>query len=215
MEVWVDEEPKTVGIIGGENYQLFIDRIKFGAVGTTGSLKANDYIGYMQNFIYDDLEIFSLLKGQNSNGKWIVKYPFDQLPLLTYKPVTLTTSDTYLQLPTLFKSRTMKIMFKFKTRESNGLMLYHTGSDNDAIAIELSNGQVRLAYNFGGRDMFTSVDTPMLNDNMWHTLMVSLKDNQFTLKVDSRTMVATASDGDGRLDLSGFVYSSILHFRIT
>ncbi|XP_053386148.1 uncharacterized protein LOC123539409 isoform X3 [Mercenaria mercenaria] len=206
VEVWVDDEPHMVGVIGGENYQLFIDEIKFGAVGSTGSLKANDYIGYMQNFIYDDQELFSQLKEQNSNSKWIINMPIDELPLLTYKPVTLTTSETYFQLPTLYESRTMKIMFKFKTRESNGLILYHTGEGNDVIAIELSNGQVRLAFNLGGRNMFTVVPTKMLNDNMWHTVIVSLRNGQFSVRADNENIDVTTSDGDRRLDLSGSLY---------
>lgn len=205
VEVWVDDETPTVGLIGGENYKLQIDRIKFGAVGNTGSLKANNYIGYLQNFIYNDADLFQMLKNQNSNQKWIINIPYDNLPLPTYKPITFTTSDAYAQLAFLRMGLTMKIMFKFKTRESNGLILYNAGSGNDVIAVELSNGQIRLAYNLGGQNMFTVVPNKQtLNDNKWHSVVVSLNEKgQFTLSVDKETITVSTSDGDGRLDLTG------------
>ncbi|KAL4216896.1 neuroligin protein binding [Mactra antiquata] len=208
VELWVDDERPTVGLIGGENYQLQIDKIKFGAVGDTGALKTNNYIGYLQNFIYEDTDLFQLLKSQNPNHKWIIDLPYNKLPLLTYKPVTITTSDAFFQLPSLRMGITMKLMFKFKTRESNGLILYNAGSGRDVIAVELSDGQIRLAYNLGGQNMFTMVPSlKKFNDNKWHTVVVTLNERgQFILKVDSDTTTASTSDADGRLDLSGSLY---------
>ena len=122
--------------------------------------------------------------------------------------MTITSSDTFFQLPSLNIGRTLKILFKFKTRESNGIILYNTGVGNDVLAIELSNGELRLAYNLGGRNMARRVPTPYkLNDNRWHTVQIALNElGQFTAKVDSTPVHVTTSDGDGRLDLTGALY---------
>ncbi|MEW8547678.1 MAG: LamG domain-containing protein [Candidatus Thiodiazotropha sp.] len=207
VEVWVDDETKAVGIIGGENYNLKIDRIRFGSLGESSGV--NNYIGYLQNFIYDGRELLGELRRQNTNVIWIEDKRYDNLPLLTYKPVTVTTSDTHFRLPTMRVGRTMKILFKFKTLESTGVILYNTGIGKDVIAVELSNGLLRLAYNLGGRNMDTTVGTPYkLNDNKWHTVQISLnEDGQFTVKVDATAQDVTTSDGNGRLDLqSGTLY---------
>lgn len=200
VEVWVDDEPRTAGVIPAENFQLLIDKIKFGSFEGGGN-----YIGYLQNFLYDDKELFTLMRQQTSDHNWIVQFPFDELPTPTYKPVTIASSDAFVRLASMRIGLTMKILFKFKTTESNGLILYNSGTGNDVIAIELSNGRIRLAYNLGGSNMFTIVPTVnMLNDNKWHTVQVSLNDRgQFSVQVDTENLDVTTSDGDGLLNLSG------------
>ncbi|XP_052814372.1 uncharacterized protein LOC128241470 isoform X5 [Mya arenaria] len=206
VQVWVDDEPRTVGVIGGENYNLYIDRIKFGSIGETGELRGGNYIGYMQNFVYDGQELFGQLKGQSSSVKWIFDLPFESLPLLTYKPITVTSDGAFFQLPSMTVGRTLKIMFKFKTRESNGLILYNSGIGSDVIAIELSDGQIRLAYNLGAGIMHTVVPTRKLNDNAWHDVQVALNDRgQFTVRVDGETVQVSNSDRN-TLSLSGMLY---------
>ncbi|XP_052237025.1 neurexin-1a-like isoform X2 [Dreissena polymorpha] len=204
VQVWVDDEDKMTGVMGGENYKLYIDRIMLGSQGNKGEHRgANNYIGYMQNFIYDDKEIFNLMRSQNTNSnmQWIVE-PFDKIPLLTYKPITVTSSETYFQLPSISSKRTLKIIFKFKTRESNGLILYNSGSD--AIAVEMSNGHLRLAYTIDGRNHFTVVPTGQLSDNMLHTVHVALNERgQFTVRVDGENVHVSTS---GSLSLAGTLY---------
>ena len=207
VQVWVDDETPTVSMIGGEKYNIKIDRIKFGSLGRSSNIE--NYIGYLQNFIYDGRELLGELKRQSSNVVWIEDNRYDNLPLLTYKPMTITTSETYVNLPTMRVSRTMKLLFKFKTKEANGVILYNTGSGRDAIALELTNGLLRLAYNQGGRNVAKLSGVPYkLNDNQWHTVQVSRNENgQITLRVDSTRDDVSVSDGNGRLDLqSGNLY---------
>lgn len=158
--MWVDNEPPIMGIIGGENYQLYIDRIRFASRSGTAELTGNNYIGYMQNFIYEDQDLFSQLKNRPTSVKWIFDSTFENLPPLIYKPITLTSDDTFFQLPSMTMGRTLKILFQFKTRESNGLILYNGGPGSDAIAIELSDGLVRLVYNMGAGPVNIVVPTP-------------------------------------------------------
>lgn len=194
-------------MIGGKDYNIKIDRIKFGSLGDSSGV--NNYIGYLQNFIYDGRELLGELKRLTSNVEWIENTRYDNLPLLTYKPMTITSKETYVQLPPMRIGRTMKILFKFKTREANGVILYNTGSGSDAIAVELSNGLLRLAFNQGGRNMDKISGVPYkLNDNQWHTVQISrTEDGQITLRVDSTRDDVSVSDGNGRLDLgTGVLY---------
>ncbi|XP_052812359.1 neurexin-1-like isoform X2 [Mya arenaria] len=206
VQIWLDDEPRSVGVIGGENYNLYIDRIKFGSIGETGELRGGNYIGYMQNFVYDGQELFGQLKGQSSSAKWIFDLPFDLLPLLTYKPITVTSDGAFFQLPSMTVGRTLKIMFKFKTRESNGLILYNSGIGSDVIAIELSDGHIRFAFNLGAGIMHTVVPTRNLNDNTWHDVQVALSDRgQFTVRVDGET-VQVSNSNRNTLSLNGMLY---------
>ena len=209
VEVWVDDSPRFAGMIGAENYVLNIAKLKFGSLGQTGSLSSNSYIGYMQNFIYDNREILGELKKQpNTNVIWITNVNWENVPLITYKPVTVSTADAHFQLPSLKPGLSMKLMFKFKTREQNGLMLYNAGPGDDVIAIELSNGKLRLAYNLGMKNMFTMGPSPkLLNDNMWHTVQVLLNEQgQLTVQVDGDSIVVSNIEGDKKLNLFGYVY---------
>lgn len=199
IEIWVDDEDRTAGVIPAEDFQLYIDRIKFGSFPGGGN-----YIGYLQNFYYDERDLFSEMKQQSTDHSWIVPFPTNDI--MTYKPVTVTTSDAFFLLPSMRIGLSMKILFKFRTRESNGLILYSGGVGRDKIAIEMSEGKMRLAYNLGGTNMNTVVPTPyLLNDNQWHTVQATLNNRgQFSVQVDDEVVDVTASDGDGQLNLLGY-----------
>ncbi|KAK3601345.1 hypothetical protein CHS0354_011952 [Potamilus streckersoni] len=204
FEIWVDDNDRIAGVLGGENYDLKIDRIHFAS--PTGALGSNNYIGFMQNFMYEDKDLFDLLKKQTTSVFWITDYDDTIQP--TYKPVTVTSSDTYFLLTPMTVGLTMNILFKFKTKETNGLILYNKGTGNDVIAVELSNGMIRLAYNLGGDDRFVLVPTKMpLNDNEWHTVRIILNEKgQISAKVDDAVYDVSTSSGDGRLDLTDSLY---------
>ena len=55
--------------------------------------------------------------------------------------------------------------------------------------------------------MFTVVPSKnKLNDNLWHTVLVGLNERgQFSVRVDNDNIDVSTSDGDRRLDLSGYV----------
>ncbi|KAL3854443.1 hypothetical protein ACJMK2_013712 [Sinanodonta woodiana] len=204
FKIWVDDNDQIAGVLGGENYELKIDRIHFAS--PTGALGSNNYIGFMQNFMYEDQDLFDLLKKQTTSVFWITDYDDTIQP--TYKPVTVTSSDTHFQLTPMTVGLTMNILFKFKTKETNGLILYNKGAGNDVIAVELSNGMIRLAYNLGGEDRFVLVPTKTpLNDNEWHTVRILLNEKgQISAKVDDAVYDVSTSSGDGRLDLTESLY---------
>lgn len=208
IEVQVDDNPKMVGLLGSKDFTINVDELILGSESNTGAHMANRYIGYLQNLQFNNLDIFSTLKGQGADVYWIVNQPADNLPLLTYNPITVTSSNTFLQLPTMRIGLTMKILFRFKTREPNGMLLYNAGAGNDVIAVELSNGKVRLVYNLGGQNMFAVVPSKEpLNDNEWHSVQISMSETgQISMKVDDLSVDMTASDGNKRLDLIGNLY---------
>ncbi len=60
-----------------------------------------------------------------------------------YGAVTFRDKETYLGLPQLKAYYNVWIHFKFKTLESDGLLMYNDGRGDDFLAVELVDGHLR------------------------------------------------------------------------
>ncbi|XP_063043015.1 neurexin-2-like [Engraulis encrasicolus] len=122
-------------------------------------------------------------------------------------PVMFRSKGSYLALATLQAYASMHLFFQFKTTTPDGLLLFNSGDGSDFIVVELVKGYIHYVFNLGnGPSLMKGNSDKQLNDNQWHSVVVSRDaSNVHTLKIDSRT-VTQHSNGARNLDLKGELY---------
>ncbi|KAL5005761.1 hypothetical protein ScPMuIL_016919 [Solemya velum] len=203
IKVWVDDDEGQRGTLRSENFYIDVDRLY---VGSGSGVNSKNYIGYMQNFWFDDVNVFDRFQDGSDSTHNVLIFITDigNLPKLTYHPVTIINSETFVQLPTLHIGvNTMRLFFKFRTTKPEGVILFNQGL-NDFIAVELHNGLLRYAFDTGGKPQSINVNTPRkLDDNKWHNVWIQRVGSQHEVRVDNTTHTVSTSRGDGRFDLTG------------
>lgn len=161
-----------VGTLDGEDFYIHISEIHFGS-STSASTQSTNYIGYLQNVYFDNVDILSKIhKLPGMNVVWYPNVPYGVTPTyLVYTPVTITSRDAYMQLPPLPKVGNLHITFKFRTSQSDGVILFNKGKKGKFIAVELVDGYLVFAYNNGYRTSTNRIQKKV-NDNQWHTFAV-------------------------------------------
>ncbi|XP_017948952.1 neurexin-2-beta isoform X10 [Xenopus tropicalis] len=122
-------------------------------------------------------------------------------------PVVFQTGPAYLALPQLQAYASMHLLFMFRGRNPDGLLLYNGGQGPDFIAVELVKGYIHYVFDLGnGPSLMKGNSERPLNDNQWHSVAISRDPgNVHTLRIDGRT-VTQHSTGASNLDLKGELY---------
>jgi neurexin len=165
-----------------------------------------NYIGYLQNFFYNERDMFEYLQSlppDYYNVQWL--YLNGRLPVQTYLPVTISSHETYVRLASMRLTLRHRILFKFRTTESSGLIMYHDGNNNEFMAVELDNGRIRYLFDMGGGPTDIPVNTPnKLNDGKWHVVeIMRMSETQHRVRVDETATTVSAQGGEYELDLAG------------
>ncbi|XP_072398533.1 neurexin 1-like [Diabrotica undecimpunctata] len=173
-----------------------------------------NFIGDIQQFYFNNIPYIELAKALSTEqsiagfpnikiAAKFVKHATDNL----HRPVTFRSKHTFIGLPMLRAYSSIHIDFMFKTRESNGLILFNGGKKEDFVAVELVEGHINYIVNVGdGTVTLRDNHRTHLNDNRWHTVGIrrpSVK--QHTLMVDDDVVIA-ANLGTGNLELDGILY---------
>ena len=126
----------------------------------------------MHNVYFDSVDIFDELR--NFQGGHYPYWIFTQKEYdhWDFSPVTFASHESYVQLPTLRVGNQLHMIFKFKTSQPDGVILFNKGQGNKFVAIELINGYLHFKYNNGYKNVNTKIPTPRLDDNQWHIFEV-------------------------------------------
>nr|XP_022912901.1 neurexin-1-like isoform X2 [Onthophagus taurus] len=178
-----------------------------------------NFIGEIQQFYFNNIAYIELAKSSSSeqpisgfpNIKLTAKFVKRTNDNL-HKPVTFRSKHTFMGLPMLRAYSSIHIDFMFRTRESNGLILFNGGRKEDFIAVELVEGHIHYVVNVGdGAIHLKDSSKSHLNDNRWHTVGIRRPSaKQHTLMVDDDIFVTT-SKGSGNLELDGILYLGGVH----
>lgn len=207
--------------IKSKNFKFNVNKVDIAARPKDLAGKpSNNFIGYMQNFHYNNLDIFSKLK---SDPKPVLVFIYGETsPALVYHAVTFPTQESFIEMPTLEAPTTLKLDFMFKTKESSGLLLYNGGSNNEFIALELQDGYLAMVYNMGSSPTSIYFQTPYkLNDNKWHYVSINrVTPQRWNMKVDNSKVVSTQDkletlDVDGPLYIGGAPKSVLMKNEVT
>jgi leucine-rich repeat transmembrane neuronal protein 1/2 len=218
VEFWVDRESPLRGFIPAKGFSIDYNNIYFGSCNekmeTPG--KWGNYIGQMQNGIFDGFKVFDdLYQTTPSDSKVTVtgtaRKGDETLPIV-FNAVTFTRGDTYVALPQLNPSKKVRLSFLFKTKSPNGLLAFSGQPGQQLIALELVNGIIHYIFENGGESKVSSIPTPNpLNDDKWHLVSLELPDPlRHILTVDTTVVTINpdqaASGSSGNLVPPGQFY---------
>ncbi|KAL1140158.1 hypothetical protein AAG570_000090, partial [Ranatra chinensis] len=96
--------------------------------------------------------------------------------------------------------------FRFKTSQADGIMLYSRGSQGDYIALQIRHNQMLLNINLGSGIMTSLSVGSLLDDNIWHDVVISRNRRDIIFSVD-RVMIEGKVKGEfSRLNLNREFY---------
>lgn len=94
------------------------------------------------------------------------------------------------------------IRFRFKTSYANGIILYSRGTQGDYLALQLKDNRMVLNLDLGSGIMTTLSVGSLLDDNVWHDVVISRNRRDIIFSVD-RVIVQGRIKGEfSRLNLN-------------
>lgn len=103
------------------------------------------------------------------------------------------------------------IRFRFKTNNADGILMYSRGTQGDYIALQLRDNRMILNIDLGSGIMSSFSVGSLLDDNMWHDVLISRNRKNISFSVD-RVLIKGRIKGEfHRLDLNRAVSNSIIY----
>lgn len=94
------------------------------------------------------------------------------------------------------------IRFRFKTNNADGVLMYSRGTQGDYIALQLRDNRMLLNIDLGSGIMTSLSVGSLLDDNMWHDVLISRNRKNISFSVD-RVLIKGRIKGEfHRLDLN-------------
>lgn len=124
-------------------------------------------------------------------------------------PITFTTMDAFLTLPTWRAPQSGSLGLKIRTNEANGVILFNMGAANgpeerpDFVAIELLDGHVFLLINLGSGPVKVKGSTKRVDDGHWHAIGLKRTGKSGRVTVDESAVDFIAPGTSSSLDLEG------------
>ncbi|XP_016910778.1 neurexin-4 isoform X1 [Apis cerana] len=98
------------------------------------------------------------------------------------------------------------IRFRFKTNNADGILMYSRGTQGDYIALQLKDNRMILNIDLGSGIMTSLSVGSLLDDNMWHDVLISRNRKNISFSVD-RVLIKGRIKGEfHRLDLNRALY---------
>ncbi|KAG7191157.1 hypothetical protein KM043_007179 [Ampulex compressa] len=98
------------------------------------------------------------------------------------------------------------IRFRFKTNNADGILMYSRGTQGDYIALQLHDNRMILNINLGSGIMTSLSVGSLLDDNMWHDVLISRNRKNISFSVDRVLIKGRISGEFHRLDLNRALY---------
>ncbi|KAG4070327.1 hypothetical protein HA402_006469 [Bradysia odoriphaga] len=98
------------------------------------------------------------------------------------------------------------IKFRFKTTVANGVMLYSRGTQGDYLALQLKDNRMILNIDLGSRIMTSLSVGSLLDDNVWHDVVISRNRRDIIFSVDRVIVRGRLKAEFNRLNLNRALY---------
>ncbi|XP_064486129.1 neurexin 1-like [Ornithodoros turicata] len=118
-------------------------------------------------------------------------------------PVTFTTRESYLALPSWEDPRSGSLSFRLRTVEPDGVLMYDRGSQGDFFALELLDGRLFAVLNLGSGAVKVRASSRRLDDGHWHRVGLSRTGRSGRLTADDDVQEFSTPGNSNQLDLEG------------
>ncbi|XP_056383405.1 neurexin-2-beta isoform X12 [Hyla sarda] len=197
------------GHMAGDHTRLELHHLETGIMTERRFLSAppSNFLGHLTALRYNGAPYLDLCQDGELGRRCELNARAGGLRPLLADPVVFRSGPAYLALPRLQAYASMHLLFMFRGRHPDGLLLYNGGQGPDFIAVELVKGYIHYVFDLGnGPSLMKGNSERPLNDNQWHSVAVSRDPgNAHTLRIDGRT-VTQHSTGASNLDLKGELY---------
>ncbi|XP_040183767.1 neurexin-2-beta isoform X8 [Rana temporaria] len=197
------------GHMAGDHTRLELHHLETGIMTERRFLSAppSNFLGHLTALRYNGAPYLDLCQDGELGRRCELNARAGGLRPLLADPVVFRSGPAHLALPRLQAYASMHLLFMFRTRHPDGLLLYNGGQGPDFIAVELVKGYIHYVFDLGnGPSLMKGNSERALNDNQWHSVAVSRDPgNAHTLRIDGRT-VTQHSTGASNLDLKGELY---------
>ncbi|XP_066263047.1 neurexin 1 isoform X2 [Euwallacea similis] len=195
-----------------------------------GARVHNNFVGCMRKveFVADTLRLNLLELGKSGNhliqvaGRLDYKCPTGE----THDPITFTTRESHLILPTWNAKKSGNISFKFRTNEANGLILFNSGTPprfrivggkcckatgiftslTDLFAVEIYNGHIYVHIDLGTGPSKQRGSRRRIDDGNWHEVIFRRSGRDARITVDGYNTDYKAMEGSATLELESKLY---------
>ncbi|XP_073514444.1 neurexin-2-beta isoform X20 [Phyllobates terribilis] len=197
------------GHMAGDHTRLELHHLETGIMTERRFLSVlpSNFLGHLTALRYNGAPYLDLCQDGELGRRCELNARAGGLRPLLADPVVFRSGPAYLALPRLQAYASMHLLFMFRGRHPDGLLLYNGGQGPDFIAVELVKGYIHYVFDLGnGPSLMKGNSERLLNDNQWHSVAVSRDPgNAHTLRIDGRT-VTQHSTGASNLDLKGELY---------
>lgn len=124
------------------------------------------------------------------------------------QPVTFTTEESYITVPTWDAANGGKIVFQFRTNELSGLLMYSVGppATSDFFAFEVLEGVLYLILDLGSGPLKLRASQQSVSDGLHHRVVLEHKGRSGTVDVDGQEVNYRSVGSSRDLDLTGHLY---------
>lgn len=203
-----DEEVNQVEALGAENVMTF-GIYHVGGISPRSQTTATtpSFNGRLQQLVINGQRILDEAHLHQLQHEGNVK--FQQVESSIYNAISFSSHHTYLGMPQLKAYNQIDVYFQFKTLETDGLVLYNGGKEDDFLAIELVSGHIQYTFNmgYGPVTLRDNLDSS-LADNKFHSVWIR-RQNRYkqVMVIDNYHTVSSEGLGDNYfLNLDGILY---------
>ncbi|KAK7504775.1 hypothetical protein BaRGS_00003803, partial [Batillaria attramentaria] len=177
-----------------------------------GSRVRSNFKGCMRKVRYRadsvQLDLTELARSEHPLMRVSGEVIYDKCQELTEsRPITFTTSQSYLTIPTWDRSLNRgSLAFQFQTVEQNGVVMYSTGmsaGNSDFFALELLDGYLHLVLKQGLEPIRLKASNQPVSDGQPHNVYFEYQGHQGYITVDGQKQMFTSLSRLDRFDLDG------------
>lgn len=134
------------------------------------------------------------------------------------QPVTFRTPEAFIGLPRWDVNRDHgTISFQFSTTESNGLIMYNSGtfgsSNHDFFALEIIDGQFYLVMDIGTGAIKVKVSRSRVDDGVTHSVFFNYRGDKGFIRLDSHVTDYKTIGSGKQLNLEDMLFVGGIDFE--
>ncbi|UXI16541.1 neuronal PAS domain-containing protein 4 [Sarcoptes scabiei] len=222
VQISIDSNIEQVIELIGQQFNLMLNSLYLGLANIDQTFTGNNPIvgfnGQMQNFVFNGLHYFEMIRDGQLSSNWIrMTAKMARKDRHQYGVVQFKSKNTFIGLSSIKAYNKLELYFQFKTTEPNGLILFNDGRiskqhnhQKNFIGIELINGILNYVIDLGdGPIRLQSNNRRILNDNRWHSVTIgrpSLYQHQMSIDDSLVTVNQSPNRRNLNLDLDELLY---------